>query len=318
MDKILEVKNINISFKLEDETAKAIHGVSLTVEKAKALGVVGESGCGKSVTAMSIMRLLPKNAIVESGEIIYKGQNLLDVPDDKMREYRGANITLIPQDPLTSLNPLYTIGDQILEAVLLHQDVSKKQGKQIVIDALKAVKIPEPEERYKDYPHQFSGGMRQRVIIAMALSCNPELIIADEPTTALDVTVQAQILKLIEDIKKERHTSMILITHDLGVIAEVCDDVAVMYAGRIVEYTTVNKIFDNPLHPYTKGLIASLPNIKGEKLKPIKGAPPSITDRVTGCPFHLRCPYKIEGKCENEEPALLEVEPEHKVACWLY
>lgn len=314
----LEIKNLNLSFRLDKYLVRAIHGVDLEIEKGKSIGLVGESGCGKSITAMSIMRLLPANAVIETGKILYEGKNLLQLPEEDMRDIRGGKITLIPQDPLTSLNPLYTIGDQILEAVELHRGVKGKAAKEIAIEALKSVKIPEAEERFNDYPHQFSGGMRQRVIIAMALSCNPELIIADEPTTALDVTVQAQILNLIKEIQKERHTSMLLITHDLGVVAEVCDKVAVMYAGKMVEYADTSLVFKKPLHPYTQGLIQSLPSMEKEHLKPIAGQPPTITEIVVGCPFHPRCPYKIEGKCDMQEPRLQEIETGHKVACWLY
>lgn len=234
MNNILEIKDLNIGFRLESQTAKAIHGISLELKKGKSLGIVGESGCGKSVTAMSVMRLLPSNAQVDSGEILWKGENILKYSEKEMQHIRGNKIALIPQDPMTSLNPLYTVGEQIHETVMLHQNVTKKEAKDIAIAALKSVRIPEADKRYNDFPHQFSGGMRQRAIIAMALSCNPELLIADEPTTALDVTVQAQILNLVKSIQKERGTSLLLITHDLGIVAETCDNVAVLYAGRIV------------------------------------------------------------------------------------
>ncbi|EKE04187.1 MAG: hypothetical protein ACD_20C00097G0004 [uncultured bacterium] len=317
MDNILEIKNLNIGFKLEDEFARAIHGVNLSLEKGKSLGVVGESGCGKSVTATSIMRLLPSNAVVESGEIVYNGQNLLKYTEKEMQKIRGNKIVLIPQDPLTSLNPLYTIGDQIAEAIELHQKVSKKEARSIAIEALRQVKIPEPENRLNDYPHQFSGGMRQRVIIAMALSCNPELIIADEPTTALDVTVQAQILNLIKSIQEKYSTTLLLITHDLGVVAEVCDKVAVMYAGRIVEYADVKTIFSNPMHPYTKGLLESLPSFESKRLKPINGQPPNIDEKISGCMFHPRCSSRMDI-CENLEPGSNFISDSHEVCCHLY
>ncbi|HBH17876.1 MAG TPA: peptide ABC transporter ATP-binding protein [Cyanobacteria bacterium UBA9579] len=317
MDNILEIKNLNIGFKLEDEFARAIHGVNLSLEKGKSLGVVGESGCGKSVTATSIMRLLPSNAVVESGEIVYNGQNLLKYTEKEMQKIRGNKIVLIPQDPLTSLNPLYTIGDQIAEAIELHQKVSKKEARSIAIEALRQVKIPEPENRLNDYPHQFSGGMRQRVIIAMALSCNPELIIADEPTTALDVTVQAQILNLIKSIQEKYSTTLLLITHDLGVVAEVCDKVAVMYAGRIVEYADVKTIFSNPMHPYTKGLVESLPSFESKRLKPINGQPPNIDEKISGCMFHPRCSSRMDI-CENLEPGSNFISDSHEVCCHLY
>jgi len=316
MENILEIKNLNISFEMEDQTARAVHGISLIIKRGKDLGVVGESGCGKSVTAMSIMKLLPSNAIIDSGVILYNGENILEFSNHKMQKIRGSKIVLIPQDPLTSLNPLYTIGDQISEVIELHQGISKKEARIKVIEAMQKVKIPEAEDRLNDYPHQFSGGMRQRVIIAMALSCNPELIIADEPTTALDVTVQAQILNLIKDIQDKYQTSLLLITHDLGVVAEICDDIAVMYAGRIVEYADINSIFNNPLHPYTKGLLESIPTVKTEKLSPINGHPPGILDKIPGCQFHPRCKYKMEI-CDKVEPKLEPVNQFHKVSCHL-
>jgi peptide/nickel transport system ATP-binding protein/oligopeptide transport system ATP-binding protein len=317
MENLLEIKNLNVSFKLESQTAKAIHDISFFLKKKESLAIVGESGCGKSVTAMSIMRLLPSNALIDSGEILWKNDNILRYSDNEMRAIRGNKIALIPQDPMTSLNPLYTIGEQIYETVMLHQNLSKKEAKEIAIKSLEDVKIPEAAKRYNDYPHQFSGGMRQRVIIAMALCCNPELIIADEPTTALDVTVQAQILNLITSIQKERGTSLLLITHDLGVVAETCNNVAVLYAGRIVEYTDVLSIFKNPLHPYTKGLMESLPTKGTEKLKAIKGQPPAISENISGCPFHPRCKHKMEI-CEKEVPQLSIVAENHKVSCFLF
>lgn len=317
MDKILEIKNLNLSFKLENGFARAIHDISFGIEKGKALGIVGESGCGKSVTAMAIMRLLAKNGVIESGEIFYEGENILNLPEKQMRQIRGKEIALIPQDPHTSLNPLYTIGEQILETVKLHQKVSSSQAKEMAIEALKAVKIPEAEKRFNDYPHEFSGGMCQRVIIAMALSCNPKLIIADEPTTALDVTVQAQIMGLIEEIQKEKGTSLLLITHDLGVVAESCHDVIVMYAGRIVEFANVESIFNNPMHPYTKALLESLPTGEKGKLKSIEGQPPSITEKISGCPFHPRCPYKMDV-CTTVFPPKTQKTDSHFVHCYLY
>jgi len=317
MENILEIKNLNISFKLESQTAKAIHGINLQLEKAKSLGIVGESGCGKSVTAMSVMKLLPSNAVIESGEILWKGKNILEYSEKEMQRIRGNKIALIPQDPMTSLNPLYTVGEQIHETVMLHQKVSSKEAKEIAIQSLKSVKIPETDKRYNDFPHQFSGGMRQRAIIAMALSCNPELIIADEPTTALDVTVQAQILNLIKSIQEKRETSLLLITHDLGIVAETCDNVAVLYAGRVVEYADVMSIFKNPLHPYTRGLMESLPAKNSLKLKTIKGQPPAISDDIRGCPFYPRCGYKM-NICENVNPVLVAINESHKVSCHLH
>ncbi len=317
MNNIIEIKNLNISFQLEDELARAVHGVSFSLKKGFVLGIVGESGCGKSVTAMSIMRLLPSNAVIESGEILYNGKNLLDFSAKQMQTIRGKKISLIPQDPLTSLNPLYTVGEQIIETIEYHRKVSRKEAREIAIESLRQVKIPEPENRLNDYPHQFSGGMRQRAIIAMALCCNPELIIADEPTTALDVTVQAQILDLIRQIQAEKGTSLIFITHDLGVIAEFCDYVAVMYAGRIVEYAKVKDIFKNPLHPYTKGLLESLPSPDKDVLNVIAGQPPAITENISGCVFHPRCPYKMDI-CDKNEPVLTLKDSQHQVYCHLY
>ncbi|OGH97864.1 MAG: dipeptide ABC transporter ATP-binding protein DppD [Candidatus Melainabacteria bacterium GWA2_34_9] len=316
-ENILEIKNLNISFQMEDELARAVHGVELTLEKGKVLGIVGESGCGKSVTAMSIMKLLPSNAIIESGEILYNGVNLLNLSQNEMQKIRGSKISLIPQDPLTSLNPLYTVGEQIIETIEYHRGISRKEATEIAVESLKSVKIPEPENRLNDYPHQFSGGMRQRAIIAMALCCNPELIIADEPTTALDVTVQAQILDLIKQIQAERGTSLIFITHDLGVIAEFCNHVAVMYAGRIVEYAQVEDIFNNPLHPYTKGLLESLPSPDKEILNVIPGQPPAITENIPGCVFHPRCPYRMDI-CDKVDPVLTIKENNQQVYCHLY
>lgn len=317
MKNILEIKNLILSFQLEDELARAVHGVSFALEKGKVLGIVGESGCGKSVTAMSIMKLLPANAVIEEGEILYNGVNLLNLSAKEMQKIRGSQISLIPQDPLTSLNPLYTVGDQIIETIEYHRKVSAKEAREMAIEALRSVKIPEPENRLNDYPHQFSGGMRQRAIIAMALCCNPELIIADEPTTALDVTVQAQILDLIRQIQAERGTSLIFITHDLGVIAEFCNNVAVMYAGRIVEYASVEDIFKEPLHPYTKGLLESLPSPDKEVLNVIPGQPPAITEFVPGCVFHPRCPFRMPI-CDQVDPVLTLKENQHQVYCHLY
>ena len=317
MTNILEIKNLNISFRLEEEKAKAVHDVSITLEKGKVLGIVGESGCGKSVTAMSIMRLLPSNGIIESGEIIFNGENLLDIPEKGMRKIRGARISLIPQDPLTSLNPLYTVGEQIAETIEFHTGVTRREAMEQAVEALRSVKIPDAKDRLNDYPHQFSGGMRLRVIIALALCCNPELIIADEPTTALDVTVQAQILDLIRQVQAERNTSLMFITHDLGVISEFCDYVAVMYAGKIVEYASVRDIFQSPMHPYTKGLLESLPSPDKEVLSVIAGQPPHIAETINGCVFHPRCKRKMII-CEKQEPVLSHKDNHHSIYCHLY
>lgn len=317
MQNILEIKNLNISFQMEDQIARAVHGVDFVLEKGKVIGIVGESGCGKSVTAMSILGLLPSNAVIDSGEILFNGINLLTLSCKEMQKIRGSKISLIPQDPLTSLNPLYTVGEQIIETIEYHRKVSRNEAKKIAVETLKSVKIPEPENRLNDYPHQFSGGMRQRVIIAIALCCNPELIIADEPTTALDVTVQAQILELIRQIQLQQGTSLVFITHDLGVVAEFCDNVAVMYAGKIVEYALVSDIFKNPLHPYTQGLLESLPSPDKKILSTIEGQPPSITENVSGCVFHPRCKFKMPV-CELKEPVVSEKGNSQKVFCHLY
>jgi len=316
MTKILEIKNLNISFKIEDETYRAVRNVALALEKGQVLGIVGESGCGKTVTAMSVLKLLANNAVIVSGEVLFNGQNLLGFKEKQMQEIRGSKIALIPQDPLTSLNPLYTIGDQLTETIKFHRAVSTKKAWEIAVKALQDVKIPEAESRMKDYPHQFSGGMSQRVLIAMALCCNPEIIIADEPTTALDVTVQAQILDLIKEIQREKNTSLIFITHDLGIVKEFCDNVAVMYAGSIVEYADTRELFANPLHPYTKGLFESLPSADKVELKVIKGHPPSITENIPGCAFHPRCPYRMEV-CNKDEPKLISRDKGRLTSCHL-
>ena len=316
MKNILEIKNLNISFKLEEYEARAIHDLSFTLEKGKSLGIVGESGCGKSVTAASIMKLLPSNAVIESGEIFYQNKNILQNTEKEMQKIRGNKIALIPQDPLTSLNPLYTIGDQITESIKFHQGLSGKEAKLKAIECLNNVKLPEAENRFNDYPHQFSGGMRQRVIIAMALSCNPDLIIADEPTTALDVTVQAQILSLIKQIQQKYETSLLLITHDLGVVAETCDYVAIMYAGRIVEYGDIQSIFKNPQHPYTKGLMETIPTSSTTRLKAIMGQPPGIVNNIKGCTFNPRCNFRKEI-CIEEYPGNTIIKDFHSANCHL-
>ncbi|MEF9919007.1 MAG: ABC transporter ATP-binding protein, partial [Eubacterium sp.] len=279
--KLLEVKDLKTYFYTEEGVVKSVDGVSFSVDKGKTLGVVGESGCGKSITSLSIMQLVetPPGKIV-GGEIIFKGENLLEKDKEEMRKIRGKEIAMIFQEPMTSLNPVYTVGDQIMEAVLIHEDVTKEQARQRAIEMMDLVKIPDAEKRLNAYPHEFSGGMRQRVMIAMALSCNPEFLICDEPTTALDVTIQAQILNLINELKDKMHTSVMMITHDLGVIAEVADDVMIMYAGQVVEYADVQTIFEKPLHPYTVGLLNCIPRIDGssEKLATIKGMVPSSND----------------------------------------
>ncbi|MDD3593331.1 MAG: ABC transporter ATP-binding protein [Candidatus Gastranaerophilales bacterium] len=314
---LLEIKNLNISFRVDEYILPAIFNVSFSLKKGESLALVGESGCGKSITAMSILNLLPPNAIVTQGDIMFEGQNILKMSDFLLRQIRGKKIAFIPQDPMTALNPLYTIGEQIKEVVELHQGLKGKEAQETVISALKSVKIPDAYEKYYSYPHQLSGGMRQRVIIAMALSCEPDLLIADEPTTALDVTVQAQILNLINLIQQERKTALILITHDLGVVYNVCENICVMYSGSIVEQTSTRELFANPLHPYTQALLNSLPTDKNTQIKAISGQPPSIKELITGCKFHPRCKHAMQ-MCEHHIPVLTEIEPNHCAACFLY
>ena len=286
MTNILEVKNLNIGFDLSDGFRQAIYDVSFDLQKGETLAIVGESGCGKTISTMSILQLLPETAKIKSGEIFYNGQNLLSFNQKQMQKIRGKKIALIPQDPMTSLNPLYTIGNQLLEIIELHQGVKGKEAFDIAVKALERVKIPDATEKMKAYPHEFSGGMKQRVIIAMALACNAEIIIADEPTTALDVTVQAQIMDILKEIKEKYNISLILITHDLGIVAQNADKIAVMYAGRIVEYASNKELFKNPKHPYTKALLNVILDINTETVQTIEGHPPSITDDISGCPFH--------------------------------
>ena len=316
---LLEVRDLRTSFRTDDGLVKAVEGVNFTVERGKTLGIVGESGSGKSVTCLTIMGLNPNNAII-SGEALFNGENLLAMSGRKLRDLRGNDIAMIFQDPMTSLNPVHTIGKQLVEAVLLHRDVVKKEARQRALELLKAVGIPRPERRIDDYPHQFSGGMRQRVMIAMALINEPDLLIADEPTTALDVTTQAQILNLMHDLQREFDTAIVMITHDLGVVAEIADDVVVMYAGRVAEEGDVDSIFTRPHHPYTWGLLGSLPRLDAdvERLVQIQGQPPSLLNPPKGCRFHPRCPYVMDV-CRSEEPRLLAVsgEPSHLQACHL-
>lgn len=318
MSRLLEVKNLKTYFYTDDGVAKAVDDVSFTLDKGETLGVVGESGCGKSVTALSIMRLIPEPpGKIAGGEILFKGKNVLNFTEKEMQELRGNDIGMIFQEPMTSLNPVFTCGDQIEEAVILHQNLSKVEAKKKAIEMLNLVGIPAPEQRYNEYPHQLSGGMRQRIMIAMALSCNPEILIADEPTTALDVTVQAQILELVKKLQNELGMGVIIITHDLGVIAEVSTKVAVMYASKVAEYGKVDQIFYNPRHPYTVGLLNSIPklNSASKRLATIEGNVPAPTDYPKGCHFCTRCTFAIE-KCWEEQPPLIEVEPGHIAACW--
>ncbi|KUO51967.1 MAG: peptide ABC transporter ATP-binding protein [Desulfitibacter sp. BRH_c19] len=318
---ILEVTNLKTRFYTEAGVVKAVDGVCFTLNKGQTLGIVGESGSGKSITAMSIMRLIPipPGRIVD-GEVLFKGNDLLKKSDKEMRLIRGNEIAMIFQDPMTSLNPVLKIGEQIAEAVVLHQGLSKKMAWKKAVEMLEKVGIAEAELRANNYPHEFSGGMRQRAMIAMALSCNPELLIADEPTTALDVTIQAQILELMTELKDELDTAIILITHDLGVVAELCDQVLVMYAGNLVEYTDVETLFEKPQHPYTWGLLASLPKFIDEeeqRLEPIEGSPPDLRFLPEGCNFAPRCKM-AKPICLNEKPSLRKIRDGHLVACHLY
>ena len=318
-DKILQVKNLKTYFHTEAGLVKAVNDVSFDVEKGKTLGIVGESGCGKSMTSLSIMRLIEKPGKIEGGEILLDGEDIVKMSEDEMRKIRGKKIAMIFQEPMTSLNPVFTIGQQLIEALLLHENMTKKEAKERAIEMLKLVKIPLAERRFDEYPHQLSGGMRQRVMIAMALCCNPELLICDEPTTALDVTIQAQILDLINELKEKTGTSVMMITHDLGVIAEVADDVMVMYAGQVVEKASCDQIFDQPLHTYTDGLMKCIPKLDDDdtkELSVIKGMVPSFDDMPAGCTFCPRCPEAREI-CRCKMPDLVDVDG-RKVRCFKY
>ena len=316
MNNILEIKNLDLFFKNEEQEFQALYDINLAFEKGKIHSIVGESGCGKTMTAMSIMRLLPKNAFIKNGEIIFKGENLLDYREARMRDLRGNKIALIPQDPMTSLNPLYTVGNQLIESIQAHSKVSKRQALRKAREVMDMVKIPDANKKLDFYPHEFSGGMKQRIIIAMALACNAELIIADEPTTALDVTIQKQIMDIILDIKNELNTTVILISHDLALVSNYTDTVTVMYSGHVVEQAGVNNFFKSPKHPYSIALLNSLPNTNPAlKLKTITGAPPSIQERISGCKFHPRCDFYEPGLCNVESPVLKEKSSEHFSAC---
>ena len=320
---LLEVKGLKTYFYTEDGVVRAVDGVNFEVYPGEVLGLVGESGCGKSVTSLSIMGLVSKPGRVDEGEILLDGEDLLKLPEEEIIKVRGNRISMIFQQPQTALNPVFKVGDQLSEVLNVHQDMGKDDGWKRAVALLKMVGVPDPERRAEAYPHELSGGMAQRVMIAMALACVPELLIADEPTTALDVTIQAQILDLMRDIRKEMGTSVILITHDLGVVAEMAERVAVMYAGQIVEQTDVNHLFDEPLHPYTQGLIGSIPvlgEIK-EKLDVIPGSVPNLVDLPPGCRFAPRCQARFQHTltiCTEQEPELVDIRPGHKVRCWLY
>ncbi|MGE7271302.1 ABC transporter ATP-binding protein [Brevibacillus panacihumi] len=317
MTTILEVEQLRTRFRTDNGVVSVVDGVDFSIRAGETLGVVGESGCGKSVTSLSIMRLLPPNGS-SGGSIRFNGKNVLELSEKEMQTVRGNEIAMIFQEPMTSLNPLHTVGKQIEEAVILHTKVSRAQAKERAIAMLKAVGMPRAEEIYGEFPHQLSGGMRQRVMIAMAMSCDPKLIIADEPTTALDVTIQAQILDLMRNLKEKTGTSIMLITHDLGVVAEMCDRVIVMYAGQVVEETDVETLFENPKHPYTIGLMNSIPDLDNEReyLETIPGSVPLAHQMPTGCRFAPRC-SKAMPICEEKAPELLQLEG-HKCRCWLY
>src|SRR5919202_1087248 len=320
MEPLLEVRDLRTEFVTQEGVVHAVNGISYTLREGEALGIVGESGCGKSVGALSVMRLIPSPpGRIAGGEIIFNGRNVLSLKDEEMRKIRGNEIAMVFQDPMTSLNPVLTIGRQIGEALELHKGMDRKAARQRTIELLELVGIPSARSRVDDYPHQFSGGMRQRVMIAMAISCEPKVLIADEPTTALDVTIQAQILDLIKRLRAELGMAIIMITHDLGVVAGIADRINVMYAGYIVETATADEIFHNPRHPYTLGLLKSIPRLdepRKEKLVPIEGLPPDLVDPPPGCPFQPRCPYSIE-RCIPENPSLEPVVPGHRIACWV-
>jgi oligopeptide transport system ATP-binding protein len=320
MAELLSVRNLKTQFFTQDGVVKAVDGVSFDLNEGETLGIVGESGSGKSVTALSIMRLIPiPPGRIVSGEIIYKGENILNYSADEMRHVRGNEIAMIFQDPMTSLNPVLTVSRQIGEALQLHLGMTPKQARKRTLELLMLVGIPSAEQRLDHYPHQFSGGMRQRVMIAMALSCNPRLLIADEPTTALDVTIQAQILELIKRLKEEFNTAIIFITHDLGVVAGLCDRVIVMYAGNIAEHAPTMQLYTDPRHPYTLGLLKSVPRldeVRKERLDPIPGMPPDLIHKPAGCPFYPRCTFR-QPRNKEEMPPLRRVAPGHDVACWV-
>ncbi len=317
-EKLLEVRNLKTYFFTERGAAPAVDGISFSLEAGKTLGIVGESGCGKSVTSLSVMGLLQKPAgRIMDGEILFKGEDLVRKSEKEMQSIRGSHIAMIFQEPMTALNPVYTIGTQIAEVFIVHQGMKKKEAMEKAVEMLRLVGIPSPETRVLDYPHQLSGGMRQRVVIAIALACNPELLIADEPTTALDVTIQAQILDLMRGLQKKFNTAIILITHDLGVVSEMADDVAVMYCGQIVEQGRREDVFHHMLHPYTEGLMHSIPTLAdrpGVELETIRGMVPSLYNLPKGCRFHPRCPY-AKPICSKVDPALIEAEPGHFCRC---
>ncbi len=314
---LLQIKNLHMNFYTKKGVVKAVNGVDIVIPEGKTVGLVGESGCGKSMTAMSVMGLIEKPGKIDEGEILFEGRDLLKISDKERRKMRGDKISIIFQEPMTSLNPVETVGKQVLDAILIHEKIDKAQAKKRVIELLAQVGIPDPERRYRSYPHQLSGGLRQRVMIAMAMACNPALLIADEPTTALDVTIEAQILHLMKKLQREYHTSILMITHNLGVVAEICDYVYVMYAGKVVEFAEVNELFRNPVHPYTNGLLKSLPKMQSgqERLYNIKGMVPDLLKLPKGCSFAPRCDQVCE-KCTDEMPQLIKLNEEHFVRCF--
>jgi oligopeptide/dipeptide ABC transporter ATP-binding protein len=316
---VLRLERLQTHFKTGDGMVKAVDGIDLQLRPGGTLGLVGESGCGKSVTALSILRLLPRTGHIVGGRILFEGQDLAAASEDEMREIRGNAISMIFQEPMTSLNPVFTVGDQVAEVIRQHLHLSERAVRARVVEMFELVGIPDPGRRVRDYPHQLSGGMRQRVMIAIALACNPRVLIADEPTTALDVTIQAQILELMRELQRRNRMAIILITHDLGVIAEMAEHVAVMYAGKLVEYGTVDQIFDRPLHPYTQGLLASIPSLaaRGRPLTAITGTVPHPLNLPPGCLFAPRCPRAFEP-CPTAFPARMEQADDHDVACYLY
>ncbi|AAK81564.1 oligopeptide transport system ATP-binding protein [Clostridium acetobutylicum] len=319
MEKLLEIKNLNTSFFTHLGEVKSVRGISFELNKGEALGIVGESGSGKSVTMMSVMGLLQENGKIIDGEIIFNGVDLVKASEKEMEKIRGNKMGMIFQDPMTSLNPVLTVGEQLTEGIKKHLKMSSAEANKHAVEMLKLVGIPSPEKRMKQYPHEFSGGMRQRVMIAMAIACRPELLIADEPTTALDVTIQAQILELMKNLKDKMNTSIILITHDLGVVANLCTKINVMYGGTIIEKGNAREIFYNPKHPYTWGLLKSIPDPtkdSKEKLVPIDGYPPDLLNPPKGCPFAARCPYTMEICMEKSAPAF-KIGEDHEAACWL-
>ena len=313
---VLEVKNLNLGFNVEDSFQQALFDVNFSLEKGQTLALVGESGCGKTMSAMSILNLIPKTAKITSGEIIYNGENLLNKTQKEMSKIRGGKIALIPQDPMTSLNPLYTVGDQLLEVIKIHKGLKGNEAKRQAIEAFEAVQIPDARNRLNNYPHEFSGGMKQRAVIAMALATDAQILIADEPTTALDVTIQSQIMKLLNEIKQNNQTSILLITHDLALVSENSQNIAVMYAGRIVESAPANEFFANPNHPYSQALLKSIPSNRQTPLETIKGQPPTLSQKIDGCRFHPRCDF-CGGKCQTQVPKLIQIGQNHFSACFL-